>query len=164
MVCIMAVHLIIWNIPTGIYRRLVVPRLYCEISQDKTSRSWHLPKVNKGLQYEQLQPRTLVIIRPLHQQSHSRWLNQCRRCRHYRRTDRTGSRLRQARIGCLPINRQRSNPSRNKTQRTFRSTAPVVHPALPLLRILDPPQSSFRLQANVSLHRRGQWRSTNLGN
>ena len=144
MVCIMAVHLIIWNIPTGIYRRLAVPRLYYEISQDKTSRSWHLPKVNKGLQYEQLQPRTLVIIRPLHQQSHSRWLNHCRRCRHYRRIDRTGSRLRQAR-GCLLINRQRSSPSQHKTQRTFHSTAPVVRPALHLLRILDPRQSGFRL-------------------
>ena len=157
----MAVHLINWNIPTGKYRRLAVPRLWCEISQDKTSRSWHLPKVNKGLQYEQL--RTLVVIRPLHQQSHSRWLNQCCHCRHYRRIDRTGSRLRQARE-CLLINRQRSSPSQNKTQRTSHSTAPAVHPALHLLRILDHRQSSFRLQAIVCLHRRGQWRSTNLGN
>ena len=159
----MAVRLIIWNIPTGTYRHFAVPRLYRETNQDETSRSWHLPKVNKGLQYQQLQLRTLVIIRPLHQQSHSRWLYQCCRCRHYRRIDRTESRLRQAR-GCLLINRQRSNPSQNKTQRTSHSTAPVVHPALHLLRILDPRQSSFRLQANVCLHRRGQWRSTNLGN
>ena len=159
----MAVQLIIWNIPTGTYRCLAVPRLYREISQDETSRSWHLPKVNKGLQYEQLQLRTLVIIRPLHQQLHSRWLNQCCRCRHYRLIDRTGSRLQQTR-GCLLINRQRSNPSQNKTQRTSHSTASAVRPALHLLRILDPRQSSFQLQANVCLHRRGQWRSTNLGN